>query len=299
MASGRTSLAAGGVVWRKRPAGRRDLTAAGRIPLELLLVHRPDYDDWTFPKGKVDPGETLQQTAVREIAEESGLRVRLGHPLQQISYPISGGTKQVSYWMARQLGNEESTFRPNKEIDEVRWVRPSEAGEMLSYSHDRALLEEFRELRERKAHRARTLVVVRHGKAVDRDAFSGDDLERPLASRGVERARQLTPILSAYGVGRVISSPALRCIQTVEPYAHSIGTFLQIDDRLSEQTRAAQVERSMQALMDRKRPVAVCSHRPTLPWIFDAAGAGVVDLTPGSGLVIHHRAGRVLATESL
>ena len=286
MASGRTTLAAGAVVWRSNP-------------LELCLVHRPSYDDWSFPKGKLDPGETLRETAVREVAEEAGVRVRLGHPLQQITYEVSGGTKQVSYWVARQIGHEESTFSPNKEIDAVRWVRPDEAADLLTYDHDRALLEEFSELRERKAHRSRTLVVLRHGKAVDRHDFDGDDLDRPLAPSGVERARQLTSILATYGVRRVVSSPALRCTQTVEPYTHELSTFLEIDDRLSEQTRAAHVQRSVTELMDRKKPVALCSHRPTLPWIFDAAGAGAVDLTPGSGLVIHHRGGRVLATESL
>ena len=97
------------------------------------------------------------------------------------------------------------------------------------------------------------------------------------------------PVLDAYGVQRVVSSPAVRCAQTVEPYAHSISTFLEIDDRLSEDTRASQVQRSVAALMDRKKPVVLCTHRPTLPWVLDAIGVDQQDLAPGAGLVVHHR----------
>ena len=190
------------------------------------------------------------------------------------------------------------TFTPNKEVDEIRWVGVREARDLLTYKHDIQVLEDFRSLRERQGHRARTLVVVRHGKAAPRGDHD-DDLERPLTSVGVEQARALVPLLAAYGVRRVVSSPAVRCVQTVEPYAHSISTFLEIDDRLSEDTRAAQVDRSVTALLDRKKPVALCSHRPTLPWIFDAIGTDVHDLATGEAIVVHHRKGTVIATEKL
>ena len=295
MASEWITKAAGGIVWRKRPGAGR---AEPRI--EMLLVHRPSYDDWTFPKGKVDPGETLQETAVREIAEEAGVRVRLGHPLQELSYPISGGTKSVTYWSARLLGNDPSApFRPNKEVDEARWVTTREARDLLTYVHDDELLDTFGELRERLAHKSRTLIVLRHAKAVDRSDFKGDDLDRPLATSGTVRANALVPMLAAYGVGRVVSSPAKRCASTVEPYARSISTFLEIDDRVAEGTRMSQVERSAAALLDRKKPVVVCSHRPTLPRMLEAIGAPSLDLDPGEGIVIHHRKGAVLATEKL
>jgi 8-oxo-dGTP diphosphatase len=291
----RTTTAAGGVVWRKRPGSRRP-----EPRVEVLVVHRPSYDDWTFPKGKTDPGETLQQTAVREIGEEAGVRVRLGHPLRQVSYPISGGTKVVAYWSARVTGPDDDTpFTPNKEVDEIRWVGLDEAATLLTYDHDLGLLEEFRELCERQAHRTRTLVVVRHGKAEPRGPRWSDDLRRPLTSAGTERAGDLVPLLDAYGVQRVVSSPAVRCSQTVEPYARSISTFLEIDDRLSEQTRAAHVQRSIDTLMDRKKPVVLCTHRPTLPWVLEAIGVDLVDLAPGAGIVVHHRGGVVHATEVL
>lgn len=287
--------AAGGVVWRKRTTASRK----GDEPrVDVLVVHRPSYDDWTFPKGKVDPGEALQATAVREIAEETGLRVRLGPPLVQVSYPLAAGTKVVDYWSARVIGEAAEPFTPNKEVDELRWVGVHEARELLTYKHDIQVLEDFRSLRERQGHRARTLIVLRHGKAAPHADYK-DDLERPLTPAGVQQARALVPLLGAYGIRRVVSSPAVRCAQTVEPYAHSISTFLEIDDRLAEDTRAAQVTRSVTALLDRKKPVVLCSHRPTLPWIFDAIGTDVHELATGEAIVVHHRKGKVIATEKL
>jgi phosphohistidine phosphatase SixA/8-oxo-dGTP pyrophosphatase MutT (NUDIX family) len=293
MASERIITAAGGVVWRKRPGPRPEPR------IEVLVVHRPSYDDWTFPKGKSDPGETAQETAVREIGEETGLRVRLGHPLQQISYPVSGGTKQVSYWAARVVGPDADTpFVPNKEVDEIRWIGHREARDLLTFDHDVELLEAFFALRDRQAHRTRTLVVLRHAKAEPR-ADEVDDLQRPLTSVGAARAKALVPLLAAYGIRRVVSSPAVRCAQTVEPYARSISTFLEIDDRLSEETSAMQVSRSVGALLDRKKPVVLCSHRPTLPWVMQALGVEVAALAPGQAIVVHHRGGTVHATEKL
>ena len=294
MPSERIINAAGGVVWRKRAGSGRS-----EPRVDVLVAHRPSYDDWTFPKGKVDPGEALQATAVREIAEETGLRVRLGAPLVQVRYPIAAGTKVVDYWSARAIGQDTTeSFVPNKEVDELRWVGVREARELLTYTHDVQVLEDFRSLRERQGHRARTLIVLRHGKAAPREDHD-DDLERPLTPAGVEQARTLVPLLAAYGVRRVVSSPAVRCTQTVEPYAHSISTFLEIDDRLAEDTRAAQVTRSVASLLDRKKPVVLCSHRPTLPWIFDAIGTDVHALATGQAIVVHHRKGAIIATEKL
>ena len=287
-----TTTAAGGIVWRKRaPSGRPEPR------VDLLLIHRPRYDDWSFPKGKSDPGESLQATATREIAEETGARVRLGHPLGELSYPVSDGLKSVTYWAARLVGEQEP-FTPNKEVDEIRWVGIREARRLLTYRHDSVLLESFVELLDRRAHRTRTLVVLRHGKAAARSDDLGD-LDRPLTPVGVQQAKALEPVLDAYGVSRVVSSPALRCAQTVEPYAHSISTFIEIDERLSEDTRATDVQRSIDSIIDRKRPVVLCSHRPTLPWIFDAIGTDSYDLGTGEGIVVHHRKGTVFAVEKI
>jgi 8-oxo-dGTP diphosphatase len=267
--------------------------------VEVLLVHRPRYDDWTFPKGKPDPGEDLVATAVREVAEETGCRVRLGHPLPDTRYRVAGGPKRVSYWAARVVGETETPFRPNREIDDLRWVRPGEARRLLSYEHDHDLLEAFLALRDTKAHRTRTLVVVRHAKAKAREHWSRDDALRPLTPTGRRRADDLAPLLEAYGVRRVHSSPSRRCVDTVQPYADHLGTALHLDLRLSEETSPADVRRAVQELLAEKSPAVLCGHRPTLPWVFDALGVDAPELSPGEGVVLHVRRGAVVASEPL
>ena len=296
MARDPVTFAAGGIVWRPRAVPSSN--AGDRQRVEVLVAHRPRYDDWTFPKGKPEGREDLTVAAVREIAEETGMRVRLGHPLPDTSYAIAGGTKQVAYWSARLVGTEDE-FTPNKEVDEIRWVRLGEARRLLTYQHDIDLIDAFADLRETRAHRSRTLIVLRHAKAEPRADWEGDDLERPLTEVGAARADDLAPVLAAYGIRRVVTSPAVRCAQTVEPFAHGISTFLEVDDRLSEDTRSGDVNRSINALVDRKKPTVVCTHRPTLPWVFDAIGTDLTELNAGSGIVVHHRKGVVLATEPL
>jgi len=294
MASERIIRAAGGIVWRRRP-GSGTLEPA----VEVLVIHRPSYDDWTFPKGKVESGEPLPVTAVREIAEETGLQVRLGVPLPTVEYRVARGRKVVSYWCARVVTAPDVPFVPNHEVDEVRWLPLREALRLLTYEHDVELLERFRGLRAARALGTRTLVMLRHGKALARAGFAGDDLERPLSAVGREQAAALVPVLGAYGVRRVVSSPAVRCTMTVEPYAHDIGTFLEIDDRLAEDTRPGLVARSIAAMLDRKAPVVLCTHRPTLPWLFEALGEPVRDLAVAEAVVVHHRRGETVAVESV
>jgi 8-oxo-dGTP diphosphatase len=115
--------AAGGVVVRE-----------GRV----LLVHRPRYDDWAFPKGKLDPGESFEDAALREVEEETGVRCTLGRELPPASYEVRGRPKLVRYWLMEPQG--EAEFVPNEETDEVRWLTPDEARALLSYDHDRELL---------------------------------------------------------------------------------------------------------------------------------------------------------------
>ncbi|HKY58562.1 MAG TPA: NUDIX hydrolase [Aeromicrobium sp.] len=293
MAGPRVIHAAGGVVWRRRPP-RNPEDAKDRV--EVLLVHRPGYDDWTFPKGKPDKGESLPVTAVREIQEETGYTVRLGHPLPETMYRVKGGMKRVSYWVARPVGKP-AEFKPNDEIDEVRWVRVKEARKLLTYDHDRILLKAFTALRDAKAHRTRTVIVLRHAQARTRNGWKADDLERPLTKPGESQARKLAPLLQAYGVRGVLTSPAIRCAQTVDTYARSVKALMEVDDRLAEDTKPRAVERSIATVLDRKGPIVVCSHRPTLPWIFASLRVEPRELAQGEGLVIHHRRGRVVAVE--
>jgi 8-oxo-dGTP pyrophosphatase MutT (NUDIX family) len=119
--------ASGGVVCRRGPDG-----------LLVALVHRPRYDDWSFPKGKLDAGESWEDAALREVEEEIGLRCRLGPELPPTSYrDPKGRAKVVRYWLMDPLDGE---FVPSDEVDEVRWLAPAEADAILSYAHDRELL---------------------------------------------------------------------------------------------------------------------------------------------------------------
>jgi phosphohistidine phosphatase SixA/8-oxo-dGTP pyrophosphatase MutT (NUDIX family) len=293
MAGPRVIHAAGGVVWRTR-APKQPTDTKDRI--EVLLVHRPGYKDWTFPKGKPDKGESLPVTAVREIAEETGYTVRLGHPLPETMYRVKGGMKRVSYWVARPVGKPKE-FKPNGEIDQVRWVRVKEARKLLTYDHDRILLKAFTALRDAKAHRTRTVIVLRHAQARTRNGWKADDLERPLTKPGEGQAKKLAPLLRAYGVKGIITSPAVRCAQTVDTYARSVKALMEVDDRLAEETKPKRVERSIATVLERKGPIVICSHRPTLPWIFASLKIEARDLAEGEGVVVHHRRGRVVAVE--
>ena len=294
MAGPRVIHAAGGVVWRPRPPrGPDDL----KDRVEVLLVHRPGYKDWTFPKGKPDKGESLPATAVREIKEETGYTVRLGHPLPESMYRVKGGMKRVSYWVARPVGKP-AEFTPNDEIDEVRWVGVKKARKLLTYDHDRILLKAFTALRDAKAHRTRTVIILRHAQARTRNGWKADDLERPLTKPGETQAQRLSPLLAAYGVRCILTSPAVRCAQTVDTYARSIKALMEVDDRLAEDTKPRAVERSIATVLERKGPIVVCSHRPTLPWIFGTLRIEPRELAQGEGVVVHHRRGRVVAVES-
>lgn len=297
MARERLITAAGGVVWR--PAKGRSTGSRGQARVRVLIVHRPGYDDWTFPKGKPETGEDLATAAVREISEETGLRVRLGQPLPEATYRVSAGPKRVSYWCAVPEAETEAGFRPNREVDEVRWVKPGAARKLLTYPHDRIVLAAFREVREVRRHDTQTLIVLRHAKAHKRDHWDGPDLERPLTGDGANRARELTRVLDAYGVRTVVSSPAVRCVETVRPYAAHLDTRPETDPRLSEDTSRRDVAAALEEVLHHSEPVVLCTHRPTLPWVAAVLDVEPTALAPGEGYVVHHRNGRLVAAEPL
>jgi 8-oxo-dGTP diphosphatase len=129
--------AAGGLVWRKAVVA--DEHGGTRRDVEIILVHRPRYDDWSFPKGKLDKGESFEDAAVREVAEETGLLCELGHELPSTEYVDGRGRlKLVRYWSMRIMDVE--PWAPNDEVDERRWATLDEAAAMLTYTHDRKLL---------------------------------------------------------------------------------------------------------------------------------------------------------------
>jgi 8-oxo-dGTP pyrophosphatase MutT (NUDIX family)/phosphohistidine phosphatase SixA len=208
--------AAGAVLWRPGAGG-----------VELALVHRPRYDDWSFPKGKLDPGETMPFAAVREVAEETGVAARLGPLLGDVRYEVPEGHKLVRYWSAQATGGE---FTPNQEIDELRWVSPDGARDLLSYRHDLDVLARFR----RVGLPTSLVLLVRHAKAGSRSQWDADDDLRPLSGTGREQARQLAALLALFGPDRIVSAPPVRCRQTVAPLAEKLGMDVLDVPQLSE-----------------------------------------------------------------
>jgi len=275
---------AGAVVLRKGP--------------EVLLVHRPRYDDWSFPKGKLDPGEHQVTAAVREVAEETGVDIRLGPPLPTQAYEVGDGApriKRVHYWVGRAVGDEDvSAYRPNAEIDEVQWLEVDKARKQMTYDYDRSTLDEALRLRKK----TNPLVVLRHGKARGRKSWHGKEGDRPLDQAGEFQAEMVVPLLGAYGVTAAISSSAKRCWSTVAPYADVADLDVEVTDGLSEeQATESTVADQVLLVLARKEPTVLCTHRPVLPWVFSALGVPEQPLEPGALFVAHHRNGRVLATE--
>ena len=274
-------LAAGAVVWRRRQ--------------EVLLVHRPAYDDWSFPKGKLDPGESLPAAAVREVGEETGLAIRLGPPLGRQRYLNGDRMKSVHYWVGWAVGSDDvSGYLVNSEIDDVRWLPWKDALDRLTYDYDRETLEASRRLR----RKSRALVVLRHGSAQSRKSWSGDDRKRPLLESGEHQAERVVPLLAAYDVSRVVTSTSTRCRDTVVPYAETSGLKLEEHDGLSQEDATTEsVVEIVDDLLDTKEGAVLCTHRPVLPSVFDALGVDGLRLAPAGLLVVHHRKGRAVATE--
>jgi 8-oxo-(d)GTP phosphatase len=289
------------------PATRsREVVSAGAVVLgrggEVLLVHRPKYDDWSFPKGKVERGEHVTAAAVREVEEETGVRIRLGVPLGSQRYPVRAGTKLVHYWVGRPVGDGDvSGYQPNAEIDEVAWFPVDKARRRLSYQFDIDTLGEALQ----HPHKTRTLAVLRHSQARSRKAWRFEDRDRPLLATGKHQAERLVSLLAAYDARRLVSSGSVRCVQTLEPYAAETGREVSTEPVLSEEAATRRSVRELVSeVLDRihDEPASagatvLCTHRPVLPWLFEAAGVEDPGLAPGELVVLHLRKHRVVVVE--
>jgi 8-oxo-dGTP diphosphatase len=305
--------AAGALLWRPGEQGP-----------EVVLVHRPRYDDWSFPKGKCLPGEHVLITAVREVAEETEIEIILGRKLRTVRYLSDGRPKQVNYWAARPAARaaggadepaEAAPFTPNEEVDELAWLPLTAAGDRLTYQHDTEVLAEFASA----PAATRAIVLVRHASARNKKAWQNaghpDDLTRPLTPLGHVQAKLLGQILSCFGPARVISSPAERCLATVEPYAAISGGVVEPapalapppDDQVLEEADPAVVAAARElvtALVTAGEPVVICAHRENLPamlrWICESLGAPVPAGPPmrkGAFRALQVAGGRLISAE--
>ena len=281
--------AAGALLWRRHDQ------------LEVAVVHRPKYADWSWPKGKLDPGESWAAACVREVREETGLAITIGRPLPDATYPVgTNGTsrpKVVRYWAAEALTQALTEGRPtDDEVDEVAWLGVDEAARRLDYQRDREQLSALAEADAAERLTTWPLAVVRHAKSVPRSRWKHADQRRPLDEAGATRATDLVPVLAAYGIRALVSSPSARCAATIEPYARATGVRLRLRDGLSEEgfthDPASSVS-ALDALLRRGTAAAVCSHRPVLPALlgalaehcFDDDVAQALRESGGAGLV--------------
>jgi 8-oxo-dGTP pyrophosphatase MutT (NUDIX family)/phosphohistidine phosphatase SixA len=259
-----TVYAAGAVCWRM---------SKGEI--ELAIVFRTKHKDWTFPKGKVDPGELLPETAVREVEEEAGIRIRLGRKLAVIDYELdSGETKEVHYWVSKVKDSAiaKSKFTANDEIEKVEWFTAKKAMKQLTYDHDRELLAKTLEFYDQGELETRGLVILRHTSATPRASWAGEEAKRPLLPEGRQQAKRLVSLLDAYGPKRLVTSPWTRCQQTVAPYSKKTKRTLSERSQLTELANERGPRKTKNVIEDtfgQTKNALICSHRPALPTILE------------------------------
>ena len=285
--------AAGAILWReKRP-----------FELELALVHRAKFNDWTFPKGKIEEGESAIQAASREALEETGINAVFGPYLGYIEYEIDDEKKKVQYWMAK-VPNEIPKFIPNEEVDRLEWVTMKQARHFLTYDVERDLLKFFRE----SERHGNVMIFLRHAKAVKRTEWSGDDSDRPLIFEGQIIAKKLVKHLEMYDINEIHTSDAYRCMSTVEPFHEKHGTIKVVTDKLSEyafQRDDLLASSYVKQLAKFGGNYLICSHNPILPLMVDRLVKYPEDfdldkeLHPGDAWVVHHRGGKVFAVNFL
>jgi 8-oxo-dGTP diphosphatase len=248
---GRTIEAAGGVLWRPARDGGT----------EVALIHRPKYDDWSLPKGKLDVGEHVLAGALREIVEETGFAAAPGRPIGTVRYHAFGAPKRVRYWAMRAGAG---AFVPGREVDDLAWLSPELAARRLSADRDGAVLAQFAG----DPRATVPLVVVRHASAGDRDAWAGDDADRPLDPAGEVQARRLAALLAAYGVAVAVTSTTLRCRQTLAPFVETSGLrpleSRGVTDASNGGDPSAGVEELL-ALVAAGRPAVVSTQREVIP----------------------------------
>ena len=241
--------AAGGVVLRPTKKGR----------LKILVTHRPRYDDWSLPKGKADPKETPEQTAVREVLEETGYHCRVIAPLGQTRYRVNGGAKEVAWFAMRPLPDSPG-FTQNPEVDRIQWLTRKKAAALLDYERDRQLVLET-DLR--KLSKTGTLFLVRHATAGDRSKWKGNDLRRPLTKSGGRQSAAIAAKLAPRGIERVISSPYDRCTLTMEPLSKLAKAPIEVTDALAEEPDLDATWDLIESLIGYN--AVLCSHGDVIP----------------------------------
>ncbi|ALO65973.1 NUDIX hydrolase [Arthrobacter alpinus] len=294
--------AAGALCWRVK-----------KKKVEVLLIHRQRYDDWSWPKGKLDKGETLPECAVREVSEEVGLAITLGIPLPSIRYAVKPGCKEVHYWAA--AVDDLPALPDGKEVDVALWCSPSKARDLLSNPSDLEPLEALVAAYEGSRLSTWPLLIIRHAKAKPRSSWTRAEGERPLAATGKRQALYLQRLLMAWHPGRIYTSDWLRCISTISPYAQATKPKVKVVQWLTEadhKRHPGKVTAVVEKMLTRSSATAACTHRPVLPTVLKALAGHMPPamreslplldphLSPGEVLIAHvslDKPGTIVALE--
>jgi 8-oxo-dGTP diphosphatase len=272
--------AGGGVLWRPPPVAGGDV--------EVALVHRPRYDDWSLPKGKLHAGEHPLAAACREVLEETGVRPLAGPRLVPLSYPVPAphgvAVKDVEFWAMAAAGGPARL--PDDEVDRLAWVPLPKAFAALTDGRGTEVLSAFAGLPRITA----TVVLVRHARAGRRGEWPGTDVTRPLDPVGERQAGRLAEVLPWYAPERILTATPRRCVQTVEPLGAALGLGLDADGVFDEPSH----ERHPEAAAERIRALAVATGRSvvcsqggvipdTVALLADSDGLAVPDVKTPKG----------------
>lgn len=286
-------FAAGGVLWRGDPD----------CP-ELALVHRPTHDDWSLPKGKSEPGEHVLVTALREVAEETGHRARIGPRLATIRYPARSGRRRVekvvSYWSMRATGG---CFVPSREVDEIAWLSLPDARREVTSESDRRVLRAFAKL----PRATDPLLLIRNGATSEAARDGAGEPPQRLNRAGRLRAAALAPVLEELRVSGLLSADVPACVDTLKPAETATGLTVHPDRRLAREAFAGIDRDTADRLYQgasQSGGLAVCAQRPVLAALFRAlSGDAMTRLArdmpqKGGWWLLHCGQGRVMAYES-
>lgn len=285
--------AAGALLWRENLEGK----------IEIALIHRPKYDDWTLPKGKIEEGETALQCAYRELIEETGIKAAFTRQLGTVEYDESGQRKRVIFWAAY-CGFSSSTFIANDEVDEIRWLRFHEALSSATHESDREIIESFSQ---QEPH-TDTLIILRHTKALERGDWDEADSQRTLSEVGIDQAQLLLKHLEPYALDEIYTSDYVRCVQTVTPLAHSRGLGITQIPSLNEETFEEDPTRSVSfanALKQDQKNILICSHNPVIPTMLRGIlntklkNRDLIKLEPGDAWIVHRVRGEIVGLDYL
>lgn len=289
MASG--IRAAGGVLWR-----------SGRGGIEVCLVHRPRYGDWSLPKGKLEPGEHPLRAALREVAEETGVRAVPQARLPSVRYRSQDRPKVVDYWSMRAVAT--GGFQPDAEVDEVRWLAVDQAVRLVSYPHDAAVVSAFAALPPVTA----TVMLVRHGHAGGPSSWAGSQSGRPLSVAGWAQARRLAPLVAVVAPVRLLAASARHCVQTLSPVADLLDLPIAVAGDLDE-PRAGQSQDEcalaaaarLAAFGTAGTPAVVCCQGPIISGALGRLSGRCADFTTqhGGGWLLAFSGATLLVPEPL